>query len=533
MSQSLKLRKKVFFIIIGIFVSIILIEGVGQVWWFQIENCDFEKSDIFSDINLEMKKQVCVESFQFKTSKNVNNQENIDEKNYKQFGKLSIPIEKSENTYRIFILGGEISQERNSSDETIPQILKEKFSGFELNIEIFNMAKAGSWSRVESNLIESNLLQFKPDLFVIYNGHMDASSHGEWTEPIQVEERWDESTDNSQKVIQNWIDRWKNVCEIGKQENFDTIIAIQPMIGSSDRKISENEKKYFEEIKDQNYLKRLEMYSNALIHLDGSCSQTIDLRHSFDRIDEQIYTTSKGGLGSLGKNIIAEKLYEKILPIIKKSFPEIKQNVIENTDANNSSITTNDFFQNAKKSVLKLFKSPYMLFHFINSNEIIEQKYEENHKYGNLFYADLKNQNLENYDFSDIVVLSVDFQGANLQNTNFSGQDLRRSFFISSDISNSNFQYTHIEPKYFKNVIFIGADFSNSIFVDRGNMTNQNFTDVNFTNTVLLQNDLSNSILTRTDFSNSILTNVNFENSNLEDALGGPFIGCKNHILCE
>ena len=29
---------------------------------------------------------------------------------------------------------------------------------------------------------------------------------------------------------------------IGKQENFDTIIAIQPMIGSSDRKISENEK---------------------------------------------------------------------------------------------------------------------------------------------------------------------------------------------------------------------------------------------------------------------------------------------------
>ena len=228
---------------------------------------------------------------------------------------------------------------------------------------------------------------------------------------------------------------------------------------SSASQFLKNTKKYFDEIKDQNYLKRLEMYSNALIHLDGSCSQTIDLRHSFDRIDEQIYTTSKGGLGSLGKNIIAEKLYEKILPIIKKSFPEIKQNVIENTDANNSSITTNDFFQNAKKSVLKLFKSPYMLFHFINSNEIIDQKYEENDKYGNLFYADLKNQNLENYDFSDMVVLSVDFQGANLQNTNFSGHDLRRSFFISSDISNSNFQYTHIEPKYFKNAIFIGADF--------------------------------------------------------------------------
>ena len=83
------------------------------------------------------------------------------------------------------------------------------------------MAKAGSWSRVESNLIESNLLQFKPDLFVIYNGHMDASSHGEWTEPIQVEERWDESTDNSQKVIQNWIDRWKEICLLGKKKNFD------------------------------------------------------------------------------------------------------------------------------------------------------------------------------------------------------------------------------------------------------------------------------------------------------------------------
>ena len=26
---------------------------------------------------------------------------------------------------------------------------------------------------------------------------------------------------------------------------------------------------------------------------------------------------------------------------------------------------------------------------------------------------------------------------------------------------------------------------------------------------------------------------MNFENSNLEDALGGPFIGCKNHRLCD
>ena len=34
-------------------------------------------------------------------------------------------------------------------------------------------------------------------------------------------------------------------------------------------------------------------------------------------------------------------------------------------------------------------------------------------------------------------------------------------------------------------------------------------------------------------FEDSDLSNANFENSNLEDALGAPFIGCKNHPLCE
>ena len=42
-----------------------------------------------------------------------------------------------------------------------------------------------------------------------------------------------------------------------------------------------------------------------------------------------------------------------------------------------------------------------------------------------------------------------------------------------------------------------------------------------------------NTILTQTDFNKSDLTNVDFSNSNLEDAIGGPFIGCMNHHLCE
>ena len=44
--------------------------------------------------------------------------------------------------------------------------------------------------------------------------------------------------------------------------------------------------------------------------------------------------------------------------------------------------------------------------------------------------------------------------------------------------------------------------------------------------------DFSNSDLTGTDFSFASLNNVNFDNANLEDCIGGPFIGCINHELC-
>jgi len=50
---------------------------------------------------------------------------------------------------------------------------------------------------------------------------------------------------------------------------------------------------------------------------------------------------------------------------------------------------------------------------------------------------------------------------------------------------------------------------------------------------LIYPNQTKTSNLTGTDFSDSDLSNANFENSNLEDALGGPFIGCKNHRLCD
>jgi uncharacterized protein YjbI with pentapeptide repeats len=59
-----------------------------------------------------------------------------------------------------------------------------------------------------------------------------------------------------------------------------------------------------------------------------------------------------------------------------------------------------------------------------------------------------------------------------------------------------------------------------------------NIINTNFTNALLDNTDFSNSDLTGTDFSFASLNNVNFDNANLEDCIGGPFIGCINHELC-
>ena len=53
--------------------------------------------------------------------------------------------------------------------------------------------------------------------------------------------------------------------------------------------------------------------------LESMCTATYDLRHVFDSFSETIFYDS-GHVGDFGNEIIAEEIFEKILPIITKDI---------------------------------------------------------------------------------------------------------------------------------------------------------------------------------------------------------------------
>lgn len=109
------------------------------------------------------------------------------------------------------------------------------------------------------------------------------------------------------------------ICEKGKNEGFDIVIIIQPILGSSDRIMSEFEKKQFEWKENEQRLPAMEIYANNLELLDNHCTKTADFRNIFDGINEPLYLDAVH-IGDKGNEIVAEKIFDVVLPMILKNM---------------------------------------------------------------------------------------------------------------------------------------------------------------------------------------------------------------------
>ena len=311
MSVQIGYTKQVIFGIMFLLIILIVVEGFAKVWWYQLESCAFEDSDVYEGVSPEIKRQMCVESYQLQISEDGAdpNQdfETININSYGFRGK-EISIQKPENTFRIFGVGGSTMMGSGSLSDvtTITGFLQNEFDKLNLqyNVEVINAGVSGAWSHTEVNLIKTKLLRFNPDLFIIYDGWNDSSLGG-----------WTENNDNAEEVVSKWISRWTEICNLGKENNFKTVIFIQPILGTSDRTLSEKEFSKYLEVKDGQDLKRLVFFAEALDELKTVCDGTADLRHAFDGIDAPIYWDS-GHMANTGNKIISKKMFQVIYPLV-------------------------------------------------------------------------------------------------------------------------------------------------------------------------------------------------------------------------
>ena len=194
-----------------------------------------------------------------------------------------------------------------SSDETtIPGILQKMFDSDSSvqKIEVINVGMPGGKSDSQLHLVDEKLVGFSPDLVIVYDGWNDLRADF----PVMYTK-----------------DSWYLTCEIGKANDFDVIITLQPLAGFGNKKLTQQEvvnsltgetHEGFQLIADKS---TYDYMGRELLSLKDNCN-TADLRGTFDDISGPIYW-DQGHVSDAGNLIVAEKFYEIINEIIFNKKP--------------------------------------------------------------------------------------------------------------------------------------------------------------------------------------------------------------------
>ena len=355
MSVQVSLKKQFFFGLILIIVLLSVIETSARVYDFYNPNCKFIDSDVYKDISLDLKRQICFDNTDIKFEENpyrhnVPNQQ-MSTITINQFGfrGSDISLEKEIGTYRIFLVGGSsVFGVGTIDEETIPSYLQiELESRFpNKNIQVINAGVPGIHSYTESMLIENKIFDFDPDMIIVYDGWNDIQRPfdkyyipGEFNE-INNYIRWivkndvfktgkvilksyfswkqdnfeiDRNFDATliEEKVGSWKKTWIKTCEVSKEKKIDMLILLQPILGSSDRNLSEHELSNFEFYHLSKLTEQYKNYYESLTDLNDHCSEAIDFRNLFDGYDEAIFF-DEVHTGNLGNKIISERISHAI-----------------------------------------------------------------------------------------------------------------------------------------------------------------------------------------------------------------------------
>ena len=134
---------------------------------------------------------------------------------------------KPKETYRIFLIGGSqmFGTGATSDITTIPGYLSQYIEqqNYAFSIEVINAGLKGVDSHKELLLLQNMIIDFSPDMVIVYDGLNDL--------------RAGNSPDNL-------LNNWEDMCSMGKENNFDVIISIQPIAGFGNKNLTQKEKMY-------------------------------------------------------------------------------------------------------------------------------------------------------------------------------------------------------------------------------------------------------------------------------------------------
>tara|TARA_Y100000996_G_scaffold408679_1_gene388153 strand:+ start:214 stop:1752 length:1539 start_codon:yes stop_codon:yes gene_type:complete len=357
MSVQISYKKQTIFLIIGLLIIFSLIELIANIWWEVQIDCEFENSEIFNENENIDTRQLCLDLYNVKVlGKQIlpSQQSSSITINSLGFRGEEFSLEKSDDTFRIFIVGGStvFGHGATSDKTTIPGYLKDFFQTNmeEMNVEVINAGIQGADSFEELSIIKNKIIPLSPDLIIVYDGWND----------LREQNSADELHRN-----------WNSMCTLGENNNLDVVISLQPIAGFGGKTLTDQELKFSKIGTDYqnnvliNSLEKYDIYAKNLQNLNA-CSMNIDLRNIFDDQISQIYW-DQGHVSDKGNYLVASALKEKII----SKLPEITPKSV-----NSQIIEKNNEIPIQMKYLLSNYKTPLMvqnLFIFEQPSNLISE----------------------------------------------------------------------------------------------------------------------------------------------------------------
>ena len=359
MSVQVGYGKQFVWFVLSILIILTVVESSVRIYEYVVPGCFYLTSDAGNEMDLELRKKICKQSefikiieypvFQFEP----NQDHDTITTNSFGFRGDDFNEEKDPNVFRIMMVGGSTTFGSGSTSDntTIPAFLEKKFLENNYDVEIINAGVGAASSIEEAYKIRHIYKQYQPDLFLIYDGRNDSFQHLESKELDPNISRFEKlqsqksslqiwisenlqmyrtvfvlypifshysisMTLNDQVYEKNseiWSDRWENICEENNEDGIKTIITLQPIVGTGTKKLSPSEKIHSDYIKTIKMREQLEFFAKSLPI--ESCMASFDLRNALDGIEKPIYFDDCH-MNDQGNKIMANQMYEKILPVI-------------------------------------------------------------------------------------------------------------------------------------------------------------------------------------------------------------------------
>jgi len=350
-SLRVSYKKQVLLMIMILFVLLLVIEGILRVYDFFNPRCDFMENEVSKNLDYFLRLQICDTWTKYLVyidpisgiESGIPNQHypNLNINGY-GFRGPEIVKEKPDNTVRIFVVGGSTiySIRALSDQQTIPGHLQENFDKLQINnkIEVVNAGIPSIGSTDELQLIQTKIIQFDPDLIIIYGGTNDLTHSYPWIKPknesnvfgtIQyfyrslyvlhgifdpkIPKTYDKSDWYDKALL--WKQNMIKICELGKKHGYETLIILQPILGSGNKTLSEHEIKNIEFWDQAKAVIGYQKFAEELKDLNNYCIGTADLRNIFDNVKGDVYF-DYAHIDSEHNKIVADKIFELALPLV-------------------------------------------------------------------------------------------------------------------------------------------------------------------------------------------------------------------------